>query len=98
MTGDDEPTSGYDAAVRRDVPGERPADRATAAARRRSRATHHATATAVGASGGEGLDHGAVVIAAITSCTNTSNPSVMLGAGLLAKKAVEARPDAAGRG
>ncbi len=39
---------------------------------------------------GEGLEHGAVVIAAITSCTNTSNPSVMLGAGLLAKKAVEA--------
>ncbi|XP_076439282.1 cytoplasmic aconitate hydratase-like isoform X2 [Babylonia areolata] len=36
------------------------------------------------------LSHGSVVIAAITSCTNTSNPSVMLGAGLLAKKAVEA--------
>jgi len=35
------------------------------------------------------LDHGYVVIAAITSCTNTSNPSVMLGAGLLARKAVE---------
>jgi len=35
------------------------------------------------------VDHGRVVIAAITSCTNTSNPSVMLGAGLLAKKAVE---------
>jgi aconitate hydratase len=35
------------------------------------------------------LDHGDVVIAAITSCTNTSNPSVMIGAGLLAKKAVE---------
>ncbi|KAH8241239.1 hypothetical protein KR032_004538, partial [Drosophila birchii] len=35
------------------------------------------------------LQHGSVVIAAITSCTNTSNPSVMLGAGLLAKKAVE---------
>jgi aconitate hydratase len=35
------------------------------------------------------LFHGAVVIAAITSCTNTSNPSVMVGAGLLAKKAVE---------
>src|SRR6516164_3744113 len=34
------------------------------------------------------LDHGAVVIAAITSCTNTSNPSVMLAAGLLARKAV----------
>ena len=37
----------------------------------------------------ETLTHGAVVIAAITSCTNTSNPSVMLAAGLLAKKAVE---------
>ncbi|CAG0894963.1 unnamed protein product [Darwinula stevensoni] len=36
------------------------------------------------------LGHGSVLIAAITSCTNTSNPSVMLGAGLLAKKAVEA--------
>ncbi len=35
------------------------------------------------------ITHGAVVIAAITSCTNTSNPSVMIGAGLLAKKAVE---------
>jgi aconitate hydratase len=35
------------------------------------------------------LDHGAVVIAAITSCTNTSNPQVMIAAGLLAKKAVE---------
>jgi len=35
------------------------------------------------------IDHGSVVIAAITSCTNTSNPSVMLGAALLAKKAVE---------
>ncbi|MFN3648583.1 MAG: aconitate hydratase AcnA [Armatimonadota bacterium] len=35
------------------------------------------------------LDHGAVVIASITSCTNTSNPSVMLGAGLLARKAAE---------
>ncbi len=43
------------------------------------------------ANGKEGatLGHGAVVIAAITSCTNTSNPSVMIGAGLLAKKAVE---------
>ena len=35
------------------------------------------------------LGHGDVLIAAITSCTNTSNPSVMLAAGLLAKKAVE---------
>lgn len=38
---------------------------------------------------GSSLAHGDVVIAAITSCTNTSNPTVMLGAGLLAKKAVE---------
>ena len=37
----------------------------------------------------DSLDHGAVVIAAITSCTNTSNPSVMIAAGLVAKKAVE---------
>ncbi|MDE2028466.1 MAG: aconitate hydratase AcnA, partial [Candidatus Omnitrophica bacterium] len=37
----------------------------------------------------ETMGHGAVVIAAITSCTNTSNPSVLIGAGLLAKKAVE---------
>jgi aconitate hydratase len=46
---------------------------------------------AVHGPGGEvtGLDHGAVVIAAITSCTNTSNPSVMVGAGLLAQRAVE---------
>ncbi len=35
------------------------------------------------------LEHGSVVIAAITSCTNTSNPSVMIGAGLVAKRAVE---------
>jgi len=35
------------------------------------------------------VGHGSLVIAAITSCTNTSNPSVMLGAGILAKKAVE---------
>src|SRR5947209_9496947 len=41
------------------------------------------------ASGNGHLKHGSVVIAAITSCTNTSNPSVMLAAGLLAKKAVE---------
>ncbi len=40
-------------------------------------------------SGQAALSHGAVVLAAITSCTNTSNPAVLLGAGLLAKKAVE---------
>ena len=40
------------------------------------------------APGMEGLNHGSVVVAAITSCTNTSNPSVMIGAGLLARNAV----------
>src|SRR5207253_4847286 len=57
----------------------------------------HVSATAGGAAAAvadlpaiaTALDHGAVVIAAITSCTNTSNPSVMIGAGLLAQKAVE---------
>jgi aconitate hydratase len=57
-----------------------------------------AAVTAAAASGGVAvaevaavgqLEHGSVVIAAITSCTNTSNPSVMIAAGLLAKKAVE---------
>ena len=46
------------------------------------------TIKANGQPGGE-ITHGAVVLAAITSCTNTSNPSVMLGAGILAKKAVD---------
>jgi aconitate hydratase len=45
--------------------------------------------TAVAEPAAQDLHHGSVVIAAITSCTNTSNPSVMLAAGLLAKKAVE---------
>jgi aconitate hydratase len=45
-------------------------------------------AASVGASTGGDLGHGSLVIAAITSCTNTSNPGVMLAAGLLAKKAV----------
>ena len=50
---------------------------------------HNGTATAV-SMGGESfqLDHGHVVIAAITSCTNTSNPSVMIGAGILARNAL----------
>ncbi|MFP3853365.1 MAG: aconitate hydratase AcnA [Anaerolineales bacterium] len=48
------------------------------------------THVTIGANGTSAeLEHGSVVIAAITSCTNTSNPSVMVGAGLLAKKAVE---------
>ena len=52
------------------------------------RAPAVATAAAV-APGLEGLSHGSVVVAAITSCTNTSNPSVMIGAGLLARNAVK---------
>ncbi len=53
--------------------------------------TKDAAASVLTTIGGESVEvgHGAVAIAAITSCTNTSNPSVMLGAGLLAKKAVE---------
>ena len=48
------------------------------------------TAVKTAARGAErAMEHGAVVIAAITSCTNTSNPAVMIGAGLVAKKAVE---------
>src|SRR5258706_7543132 len=56
-------------------------------------AAHHAAAAVATRSdtvpGMEELDHGAVVVAAITSCTNTSNPSVMIGAGLLARNAVK---------
>ncbi len=48
-----------------------------------------ASASAASAASQPALEHGAVVIAAITSCTNTSNPSVLVAAGLLAKKAVE---------
>jgi aconitate hydratase len=51
--------------------------------------TPPASVPSSGGAAANGLHHGSVVIAAITSCTNTSNPSVMLAAGLLAKKAVE---------
>ncbi|GIW98592.1 MAG: hypothetical protein KatS3mg111_1925 [Pirellulaceae bacterium] len=51
------------------------------AIQRTAKVEHNGQATEIG--------HGAVVIAAITSCTNTSNPSVMVGAGLLAKRAAE---------
>jgi aconitate hydratase len=51
---------------------------------------HNGTATDVTVDGKTfGLDHGHVVIAAITSCTNTSNPSVMIGAGILARNALQ---------
>ena len=90
--------------VGRVVPGQRPAGvargRATAPARPaptgERRSTAAACSTAKPSPGRRSatarastLDHGHVVIAAITSCTNTSNPSVMIAAGLLAKKAVE---------
>src|SRR3989442_4097868 len=52
-------------------------------------ASEHQHATAVMARPAQQLRNGSVVIAAITSCTNTSNPSVMVAAGLLAKRAVE---------
>ena len=48
-----------------------------------------AAAPAGAAAHGPAIDHGAVVVAAITSCTNTSNPSVLVAAGLVARKAVE---------
>jgi aconitate hydratase len=89
MTGDDgdgaEP--GYDEAVAESFPAsDPPTDNGGGAAPKPG----HSHGQAAVAERHNGLDHGAVVIAAITSCTNTSNPSVMLGAGLLAKKAVEA--------
>ena len=72
------------AAVGRRTPAPAPAARRSPSARASSaRRSRSRTARTIE------LDHGHVVIAAITSCTNTSNPSVMLGAGLLAKKAVE---------
>src|SRR6188472_1989304 len=58
---------------------------ATAAAA--AAATSAGVATVAAPPGLEGLAHGSVVVAAITSCTNTSNPSVMIGAGLLARNA-----------
>ncbi len=88
---------------RRDVPGERPGGRRLQprpcrhhdepppdASGRSSddRASNPATVLLEDGTETE-VDHGSVVIAAITSCTNTSNPSVMVGAALLAKKAVE---------
>jgi aconitate hydratase len=54
-----------------------------------NRAAGGATSNPTKTEDGHTLDHGSVVIAAITSCTNTSNPSVLVAAGLLAKNAVE---------
>jgi aconitate hydratase len=67
----------------------RPGGAATAAPARMALETATARVQDVPESAVRALHHGSVVIAAITSCTNTSNPSVMLAAGLLAKNAVE---------
>jgi aconitate hydratase len=69
-------------------PADRPRDLITAAAGADGRPSNPVRVTTAEGTAFE-LDHGAVVIAAITSCTNTSNPQVMLGAALLAKHAVE---------
>jgi aconitate hydratase len=101
LTGDDASLAGYDEAAAETFPASDPPTDNGGGAEASPGHDHAATggdrsgagqavALAHGAEPREGLDHGAVVIAAITSCTNTSNPSVMLGAGLLAKKAVEA--------
>ena len=69
-------------------PADAPRDLVSAAAGANGRPSHPVRLADPAGSRYE-LDHGAVVIAAITSCTNTSNPQVMLGAALLAKHAVE---------
>jgi aconitate hydratase len=69
-------------------PADQPRDLITAAVGSGGRASN--PVRVIGEDGNEfELDHGAVVIAAITSCTNTSNPQVMIGAALLARNAVE---------
>ncbi|GAA1788128.1 aconitate hydratase [Planosporangium flavigriseum] len=73
---------------RTEDPADKPRDLISAAVGAAGRATNPVTVTLDDGTRFE-LDHGAVVIAAITSCTNTSNPQVMLGAALLAKKAVD---------
>jgi aconitate hydratase len=87
LTDDGDTLPGYDEAAAESFPASDPPTGDGGGAEPKPGHRHGATAVA---ERGEGLDHGAVVIAAITSCTNTSNPSVMLGAGLLARKAVEA--------
>ncbi|WP_448624342.1 aconitate hydratase AcnA [Geodermatophilus sp. URMC 64] len=71
------------------VDSETPAAPATVAEPAPPSSTANRPVPATLAGGREELRHGSVAIAAITSCTNTSNPSVMVAAGLLAKKAVE---------
>jgi aconitate hydratase len=74
-------------------PGGAPGDESVAAVPSAATGAHGRTSKATLVTLGEGssfeIDHGAVAIAAITSCTNTSNPSVMVAAALVAKRAVE---------
>jgi aconitate hydratase len=98
--GDNGPEQGYDEAVAETFPGSdapsysggngapAPSNHLSAAPKDGGRASNPVEVTLEDGSKFV-LDHGAVTIASITSCTNTSNPSVMLGAALLAKKAVE---------
>ena len=89
-TGNDQVHTGYDEAVDESFPSsDPPTNNGGGEAPKQVPHSHPEPGTAV-AERQEGFGHGSVVIAAITSCTNTSNPSVMVGAGLLAKKAVEA--------
>ena len=81
--------TGYDEAAAESFPASDPPTNNGGGAEPKVGHSHPEPGTAV-AERNEGFGHGSVVIAAITSCTNTSNPSVMLGAGLLAQKAVEA--------
>jgi aconitate hydratase len=82
------PGGGSQEPVSRQVASARNTNPATELEMANNRPTPNPPAAASEISEGE-LRHGSVLIAAITSCTNTSNPSVMLAAGLLAKKAVE---------
>jgi aconitate hydratase A / 2-methylisocitrate dehydratase len=88
-TGNEEVLTGYDEATAETFPASDPVTN-NGGGKPKEPGHSHAEPGTAHAEREEGFGHGSVVIAAITSCTNTSNPSVMLGAGLLAKKAVEA--------
>jgi aconitate hydratase len=88
-TGSDDVLTGYDEAAAETFPASDPVTNNGGGTPKEPGHSHPEPGTAH-AEREEGFGHGSVVIAAITSCTNTSNPSVMLGAGLLAQKAVEA--------
>jgi aconitate hydratase len=96
VDGGEHPETGYDEAIAESFPasdspshadGNGEPGKPSAAPKDGGRPSSPVTVTIDGVE--SEVDHGAVVIAAITSCTNTSNPSVMIGAGLLAKNAVE---------